>query len=177
MEITAQIIGFVAMAVSIAIFWQRKRKNMLVMKLTTDVLWASHHMMIFNYTAAVTTAVAILREFVFYNYDKKWARSKWWSVVFSAVFAAAAVITWRDAYSIIPAISCILSTVAYGSKSVMKIKVFAFLASVGMLINGIHYRSLPTFVNECLTELSIISAICITAYKEKNREDEDFVDL
>ena len=95
MQNVGQIVGFAAMAVSMLIYLQRKRKNILILKLSSDVLWALHHLMILSYTAALTTAIAIFREIVFYNYDKKWAKSRWWSVGFSLVFVMAALFTWK----------------------------------------------------------------------------------
>ena len=116
MQNVGQIVGFAAMAVSMLIYLQRKRKNILILKLSSDVLWALHHLMILSYTAALTTAIAIFREIVFYNYDKKWAKSRWWSVGFSLVFVMAALFTWKDAFSIIPAIGTVLTTVAFGEQ-------------------------------------------------------------
>ncbi len=169
-----QTVGFIAMLVSVAIYWQRKRKNIIFMKLTTDVLWALHHLLIFSYTAAATATAAIFREFVFYNYDKKWAKSRMWQISFSLLFAVAAVVTWKDCFSIIPAISSILTTIAFGNKRIFIIKLFAFAASVGMMIYGIHYHSAATIVNECLTQSSIIAAAgigCINKRRNKNESN------
>lgn len=170
MENIGQIIGFAAMAVSILIYLQRKRRNILALKLSTDVLWALHHLLISSYTAAATTAIAIFREIVFYNYDNKWAKSKWWCAGFSAVFVLAAILTWKDAFSIIPAVSTVLTTVAFGSKRVFVTRIFAFLASVGMLIYGQHYHSAAIIVNEIFTESSIIVSFIISYYMKRKGE-------
>lgn len=158
------------MAVSVLIYLQRKRRNILALKLTTDVLWSMHHLLIFSYSAAATTTIAILREIVFYNYNKKWAKSTWWSVGFSTVFILAALMTWKDAFSIIPALSSILTTVAFGSKKIAITRMFAFLASVGMLFYGVHYNSAATVANECLTQLSIIVSVIICHYLNRKGE-------
>lgn len=166
-----QIIGYVAMFVSIMIYFQRKRKNVLMLKLTTDVLWATHHLMIASIPAAATTTFAIFREIVFYNYDKKWAKSTWWKVFFSTGFVIAALLTWKDYFSIVPAIASVLSTIAFGSKKLSVTKIFAFLSSVGMLIYGIHYGSSATVVNECITEASIIiSAFVSIVLLKRNKK-------
>ena len=170
MENAGQLIGFAAMAVSIIIYWQRRRKNRLILKLTSDVLWALHHLMIFSYTAAATTTIAIFREIVFYNYDKKWAKSKWWSIVFSTAFIMAALLTWNDVFSIIPAMSSVLATIAFGNKKLSVTRTFAFAASAAMLIYGLHYHSIATAINEFLTELSIIASIIICQYMKRKGE-------
>lgn len=159
MDKIGQIIGFAAMAAAVLIYPQRKRRNILTLKLSTDVLWATHHLLIFSYTAAAVSAIAIFREIVFYNYDKKWAKSKWWSVGFSVIFFLAVLLTWKDIFSIIPAVGTVFTTIAFGSEKVTVTRIFAFFASVGMLIYGVHYNSAATIANECLTQLSIIISV------------------
>lgn len=173
MENIGQIIGFAAMVVSILIYLQRRRKNILILKLTTDVLWTLHHLLIFSYTAAVTTSIAIFRELVFYNYEKKWAKSKWWSVAFSLAFVLAAVFTWKDIFSIIPAVGTILTTVAFGSKNMTVTRIFASIASLGMLIYGLHYNSIPTVINECLTQLSVAVSFIVGFHIRRKGERFD----
>lgn len=167
-----QIIGYIAMLVSMTIYFRRKRKEVLMLKLSTDVLWASHHLLISSFPAAATTTFAIFREIVFYNYDKKWAKSGWWKVFFSAGFIVAALLTWKDYFSIVPAAASVLSTIAFGSKKLSVTKTFSFLSSVGMLVYGIHYGSSATVVNECLTEASIlISVVTNIVLSEKNKNE------
>lgn len=167
MESIGQIVGFFAMGVSVLIYLQRKRRNILALKLTTDVLWALHHLLIFSYSAAATTSIAIFREIVFYNYDKKWAKSKWWSVGFSMTFIMAALLTWKDTFSIIPAIGTVLTTIAFGSKNTVITRIFASLASLGMLFYGIHYGSVPTVINECLTQMSVAVSFAAGFFMKK----------
>lgn len=170
MNNAGQFIGYIAMAVSVMIYFRRRRKDILIMKLITDVLWAMHHLLILSYTAAMTTSMAIFREIVFYNYDKNWAKSKWWRVGFSALFVAAALFTWKDYFSIVPAVSSVLTTVAFGSKKLSFTRTFAFAASVGMMIYGIHYNSTATVINECMTEFSIIASVFVSRYVKRKDE-------
>lgn len=171
MKNIGQIIGFLAMAVSVLIYLQRKRRNILALKLTTDVLWAIHHLLIFSYSAAATTTIAIFREIVFYNYDKKWAKSKWWGIGFSMTFILASLLTWKDAFSIIPAFGTILTTIAFGSKNTTITKIFASLASLGMLFYGLHYSSVPTVINECLTQMSVAVSFIVGFFMRRSDKD------
>lgn len=173
MENVGQIIGFAAMAVSVLIYLQRRRRNILALKLTTDVLWAMHHLLIFSYSAAATTTIAIFREIVFYNYDKKWAKSKWWGIGFSMAFILASLLTWKDAFSIIPAFGTILTTIAFGNKNMTITRIFASLASVGMMIYGLHYNSVPTVINECLTQLSVAVSFVVGFHIKRKGERFD----
>lgn len=155
MNYIGQLVGIAAIIVSLFIYIQPNRYRMVFLKLVTDFLWVLHHVSILSYTAVATTGIAIFREIVFLPERK----SKYNNVilfVFSVLFVAAAIFTWKDGFSVFPAIASVLSTVAFGSNKVRLIRIFAFMSSVCMFIYGIHYFSIPTMINEVLVESSII---------------------
>ncbi len=150
-----QIVGIAAILVSSLIYLQPKRKLVILCKLITDFLWIAPPFLIFSYTAAATTSAAVFRELIFMQ-NKKWARSKIWLYIFSAVFILSSVLTWKNIYSIFPAVSSIFATIAFYSTDMKKIRIFGFISSVGMLAYGIHYFSVPTIINEIIVETSIV---------------------
>ena len=154
MNYSGQLIGIIAIGVSFLIYIQPSRFKMVLLKLVTDILWVAHHISISAYTAAVTTGIAILRELVFLP-KRKSTYNGFILFVFSAFFVLAAVFTWKDGFSVLPAIGSVLSTVAFGSYRTKLIRVFALLSSICMLIYGIHYFSIPIVTNEILVESSI----------------------
>ena len=153
-----QTIGVLAIIVSALIYIQPNRYRMVFLKLVTDFLWVAHHILIFSYPAAATTGIAILREFILLPKGKN-NHNKAVLVVFSALFAATAVFTWKDSFSVLPAIASVLSTVAFGSSKIRLIRIFAFMSSVCMFVYGLHYFSIPTIINEILVEGSIIFSL------------------
>lgn len=165
--ILGQIIGIAAILVSSVIYVQPKRKLVIFLKLITDFLWIAHHLMIGSYTAAATTSAAVFRELIFMQ-NKKWAKNKVWLYIFSAVFVLSAFFTRKDFFSVFPVVSSILSTVAFFSTDMKKIRIFGFASSVGMFVYGIHYLSVPTIINEILVETSIIT-ILIKNKRTENR--------
>ena len=164
--ILGQIMGIAAILVSSVIYVQPKRKLVIFLKLITDFLWIAHHLLICSYTAAATTSAAVFRELIFMQ-NKKWARNKAWLYIFSAVFILSAFLARKDIFSVFPAVSSILSTVAFFSTDIKKIRIFGFASSLGMLVYGIHYFSVPTIINEIMVETSIITILI------KNRRAEN----
>ena len=155
MNYIGQFIGILAIVVSFFIYIQPTRYRMVFLKLITDFLWVVHHISIFSYPAAATTSISIARELVFLP-KRKDEHKGLILVVFSALFVTASVLTWKDGFSVLPAIASVLATVAFGSNRTRLIRIFAFMSSVCMFIYGIHYFSIPTIVNEILSEGSII---------------------
>ena len=167
MEISGQFIGLAAMIMSWIVFIQHKRKNILLSKLMCDILWTVHYIMFLSYSAAAVTTIAIFRECVFYNYDKNWAKSKLWSPAFLLLFMVSAVITWKNVYSLIPAMSTVLTTIAFRNGNISITRLLAFIASAGMLIYGINCNSIAVIINECVTESVIVFVTLKFALKNK----------
>lgn len=155
MNYIGQLIGIIAIGVSFLIYIQPSRFKMVLLKLVTDFLWVAHHVSISAYTAAAATGIAIIRELIFLP-ERKDSYNKLILFVFSSLFALAAVLTWKDNFSVFPAIGSILSTVAFGSYRIRLVRAFSLLSSICMLIYGIHCFSIPTVINEILVEGSII---------------------
>lgn len=155
MNYIGQLVGIIAIGVSFLIYIQTSRYKMVLLKLVTDVLWVAHHFLIFSYTAAATTGISALRELVFLP-KKKNTYNGIILFLFSLLFVTVAMLTWKDNFSIFPAIASVLATLAFGSNRVNLIRFFAFLSSICMLIYGVHYFSVPTVINEILTQASII---------------------
>lgn len=153
-----QFIGIIAIVLSFFIYIQKGRFQMLLLKLFTDILWVAHHLCIFSYTAAATTGISVLREVVFFRIGNSIYR-KIVSALFIVCYAVAAAFTWKDGFSILPAVASVEATLAFGNEKVEHIRFFAFLASVCMLIYGVHYFSVPTMINEVLTQGSILISV------------------
>ena len=162
MELIGQIFGFSAVALATVIYLQKDRKNILAVKLLTDILWVVHHFLIGNTIAAVTTGIAIAREILLMK-----KRRFFLLIVFPLLFFIPLFFTYKNITSIIPPVASSISTVGFYNNNVKYIKLFAFSASVLMLIYGAFNNSAATVVNEMLV-LSSIAFSQIKAETEKH---------
>ena len=109
-----QAVGVFAMIESFFIFQVTDRRKMVTLKLIDDILWVAHFLLIGGYTGALTTAIAIGRELIFYcKGNARWANSIQWAFGFSLIFAACAPLTWVDIFSIFPAAASISAMWAF----------------------------------------------------------------
>ncbi len=171
MEIIGQSLGLVAMLVSFVIYQQSNRGRMVFWKLVTDVLWATHFFLIGGLTAALTTAMAISREIVFYNKDKKWGKSPLWAVLFVLTFAAAAALTWEDVFSLLPSCGSIIATFAYWQSDSKRAKILLVPTAICMFVYNLYNCSYAGVANEVITLISLLIYF-IRAKKACSRESE-----
>ena len=165
MEILGQLIGFAAMGVSFFIYQQKKRENVIILKLITEFLWIAHFAFIGGYTAMTTTGIAVFSEIVFLNNDKKIFSGKWCLYFFIAAFFASLIFTYDGIASVFPVISSSIATIGFWNKKVSKMQVFFFIQSIGMLIYNIVVFSIAGICNELITISSLIIAIIRNRFK------------
>lgn len=151
-----QVVGVIAMIESFFIFQVTDRRKMVAMKLLDDLLWVTHFILISEYTAALTTGIAVFREIIFYHRGKqKWASSILWAVGFSVAFAACAPFTWVDIFSIFPAAASVVSTWVFWVNRTKTAKLIQLPSAVCMFIYSIVYSSYSGLLTQIITIVSI----------------------
>ena len=78
----ASIVGALGIGANVIIYQQKNGKKLLFYKLISDFLWAAHYFLLGAVSAALVAVIGIFRETVFFNQDKKWAKSNLWLVFF-----------------------------------------------------------------------------------------------
>ena len=166
MEIIGQICGFVAMLTTFVMYQQKNLIRIREFKLAIDIFWTLHFLLIGSMSAFATTGLAIFREIVFINKGKKWAQSRLWIVLFSVVFLISSMITWKNVYSVIPAMASTLTTFAFWSNSVVKNKLLILPSTVGMFFYNLQARSIAGVINEVISVISIIAYFVIKHFEK-----------
>lgn len=168
MKIIAEIVGYMAVATTFIMNQQSSRKRIILFRLIMDFLWITHFLLLHDgYTIVLTTTIAVFRELVFYNRDKKFFSSKIWLAVFIVITASTPIFSWIGIVSIFPAINAILATVSFWIKSVKTTKKLLFLSSVCQMIYLIAVQSYSAITGEILAMMSIIFFF-IRNYKKEN---------
>ena len=128
-------------------------------------------MLIGGYTAAVSSGIAFFREIVFYQKgSKKWASSRWWLFVFTALTLALAPLTWQNFFSVLPVISSIVSIWVFWTNKTDTAKLIQLPASISMLVYSAAYRSYSGIVAQLISITSITTYFARKNIREKSNE-------
>ena len=161
MNIIGQIIGFIAIGANFIIYQQKNGKNLLTWKLSSDILWLVHYLLISANSAAAVAVVALVREIVLLkNGDSESLRKKCMGV-FIAISIVSGILTWKGAVSIFPCIASILANVSFCLSVPMISRILSFPISGCMLICDIFSGSISGIVNEVFTMISSVIGICV----------------
>ena len=155
----ASIVGALGIGANVIIYQQKNGKKLLFYKLISDFLWAAHYFLLGAVSAALVAVIGIFRETVFFNQDKKWAKSNLWLVFFILCSICVAVFTWKSAFSILPAVASVLSIISFWKNDPKLSRCLAFPISISMLTYDLYCISYMGMVNEIFTIFSSILGI------------------
>ncbi len=109
-----QILGFLITFVCFFIYYGKSRKQILIAKLTSDLLNVIQQALIGAYTGSLINMIATVREIVFYHRGKrKWASSILWLFLFLGLMGAAPLLTWNGPISLLPAVGSAFAVIAF----------------------------------------------------------------
>ena len=159
-EYIAQVFGGVAIVMSLIVYSRKKKTHLLTFKAVQDLCWLSHYLLLSAYSAAATSALCVVRSAVFYRTGKETRSSKLPLAIFLALYALSAVLTWKSVFSIFPAVSSSISTVAFWMKNPNHTRVLAISAALCTLTYNITVaHSLSVYVGVSFTILTSVASL------------------
>ena len=167
MMLVGKIVGYIAIVASVLIYQQKTRKNLLISKAVTDVLWIIHYFLMGGYTGAAVTCVALVREVVFFRSDWRNKNSKLILVVSLCISAVCTALTWDGVFSIFAMLCSMLSIVSFWIGEPKVSRIMAFPISGCMLIYGVANGSVAVLINEVLVMISSVIGILQHDRKKK----------
>ena len=161
-DVLAQIFGFAGIAVSLIIYAPKTRSKILVCKFISDVLWFLNYLLVGAYTGAVLNVVAMGRETVFYNRErKKWADHLIWLYVFIAITLLSPILeliksSELSLIPLLPAVGSVFAVISFYSKKPSVMRIFGFIAQVFWLAYGICIFNISAVICNVLTITSAL---------------------
>ena len=163
----SMLFGVLGIGANIVIYQQNSGKKLLLYKMVSDVLWALHYFSLYATSAGAIALIGLCREFVFFNQNKKWAKSNWWLVLFIMCSVASAVLTWKSIFSVLPAVASVISIISFWKNKPKLSRILAFPISTAMMTYDFYCLSFMGIVSECFTIFSSVVGI-IRYSKNKN---------
>ena len=156
-----QIIGFIAIGANFIIYQQKNEKNLLIWKLSSDILWLIHYLLISAHSAAAVAVASSVREIALLKSGDSVSMKKRWMAVFIVFSIVSGILTWKGVFSIFPCIASILANISF-CLSVPKLsRIISFPISGCMLTYDVFSGSISGIVNEVFTMISSIIGIYV----------------
>ena len=173
LKLIGEIIGFVAIGENFFIFLSNRREHILIFKFISDILWGINNLLLGGITGAILNLVAMGRETVFFNRDKrKWASSSIWLVVFLAITAISPVISLVSGkegwYAILPALGSMAAVIGFYSRKPAITRYISLVANGLWLVYAVFVWNISSIVcNIVLLTSAVIGTILAAVNKKK----------
>lgn len=154
-QIVGQVVGFLAMLISLFAFAFVSRKKILATKLSTDVLWVVSFALCGAASGAVTNGVSAIRETVFYFKKESWKRKWYIPAAFLAFYAGSALLTWAGSLSLLPLIASVFSVLGLWASEPLHTKLWLFPALSIWLIYSLSTHSVMAAGSNVLSLISV----------------------
>lgn len=156
MKILTQIIGIAAMVASVYSFQLNKHKHIMIAQIIATALFGIQYYFLGAFTGTALDAVAVVRDIVFYNKDKKWASGNVWTVLFSLMMVVFGIVTYQGWVSVFMIISMVFNTITFSFTNPKLVRRTILIASPFMLVYNILTGSAGGIINEVFAEISSV---------------------
>lgn len=163
----SNIFGMLGICSTVLIYQQKTRKCLVLSKLLSDVIWFLYYFSLPAYSGAAIAVIGMIREIVFVNKEKKWAKHPLWLVFFLVLSFGCAVFTWKKAFILLPCIASAVSVISFWIGNPRLSRILSYPISACMLTYDVACGAVLGIVNELFTVISsIIGAIRLDRKKE-----------
>ena len=180
-EITAQVIGILAMIMNCLSYQQKGRNGILFFQLGGSILFSINFFMLGAISGAILNLVGIARVLVFLSKEKLNAKHPLWLALFITLYALSYVLiftvfntpfTLKNAIlEILPVIAMTLTTISFRFSNAKAIRIFGIFNSPLWLIYNIFSFSIGAICSEIINLISIVVGIIRHDIKRENKEE------
>ena len=168
-EITAQIIGLIAMFFNLFSYQQKTRKGAIICQLFGTILFTINFFMLGATVGAIMNFIGALRAVIFINKEKLKADHIGWFISFTVIYIASYVLTFtvldkqptavNFVLEFLPVIGMVATTHSYRLTDAKAIRKFGLISAPVWLIYNIANFSVGAIICEVLSLASIIIGI------------------
>ena len=164
---TAQIIGFIPLALSFFTFLSNKRAKIIFIKIITDCMWVLHFFLLGEIVGGSVNAINTVRNVIFSQKHRRWASHIAIPIIFGALTVGSALLRWQEWYSFLPMLGSLLAVIGFWCNDPRNIRRLNLPAVLLWLIYGIITGS----ISATLCNVFSIISILIAEIKEHAKKD------
>ncbi|MBQ3178261.1 MAG: YgjV family protein [Clostridia bacterium] len=167
----AQIIGVFGLICSLLSFQMKNRKWIMAFQMTASLSFSTQLFMLGAVTGGCVDMISFIRTMIFSQNSKKWASSPVWLYVFIVIMILTGILTWQNAWDILPIAGSILSTVALWMKREKHIRMISLTVGPCWLVYNLVKGAWSGALNEVLAMTSIVIGLIQNDREKKNKTE------
>lgn len=160
-EVFVQLIGVIGIIAGLSAFQCNKHSHALALKMTEEGAFGIQYFLLGGYTGAVLNLVGIFRNLIFAylgNRDKQ-KELKYARMILGALFAVLGLLSWEGYISILIIFAKVLSTLAYGTTNMKKMRIMLSVTCVCWICYNYYIGSVAGVISDGCNFVSVIIGI------------------
>lgn len=160
-EIIVQLIGVIGIIAGLSAFQCNKHSHALALKMTEEGAFGLQYLLLGGYTGAVLNLVGIFRNLIFTHLGKKDKQNAltYARVILGILFAVLGFLSWEGYISILIIFAKVLSTFAYGTTNMTKMRLMISISCICWICYNFHINSIAGMVSDSCNFASVIIGI------------------
>lgn len=170
MDFVIQMIGFIGLGLGILAFQFKDHKHIVTYKMASEIVFSLQYLLLGAWAAALLDFASATRNMMFCKLAKKGQSTTPLIYIFGAFVVVVGILTFDGPISCMLIVAKLLTTISYGMKNERLLRYIALPSCVFWCIYNVYIGSLGGAIGDCLTLISLISAICKFDFpRHKNR--------
>ena len=172
-ELIGQILGIIAVVFSILSYQMNTSRSLLFVQTAASGIFCIHYLMIGAYSGLAINFVAIVRNLVLANKDKKIFSYRAWPWIFAMLMAVMGLVTSAGWHSLLYAGAVAINTVCLASPSAQFVRKSILVTCPMVLVYNIIEHSVGGCINETMAMLSAVIGIVRYLHEEKKKTSDE----
>ena len=160
MDFVIQSVGFIGLALGVLAFQFKKHKHIVICKMASEIVFSLQYLLLGAWPAALLDFASAARNLLFCMLAKKGRSTTPLIYIFGAFVVVVGILTFDSPISLMLIAAKLLTTISYGMKNERLLRYIALPSCIFWCIYNLYIGSLGGAIGDCLTLLSLVSAIC-----------------
>lgn len=159
-QIIAQSIGFIALALVFLSYQFNKRSTILLFLILVQILFVIHYGLLGAWIGSAMNLVSAIRTYIFKQRENhSWANQRFWPYLFMSISWLSGIFTWNSLLCILPIIAMTIDTWVAWTLKPKTIRFLTLIPRPMWFIYDITVHSYPGLIGETVTFVSVLIGI------------------
>ncbi len=160
-EILINFFGIAGILAGFCALQCNKHLQVVCLKMAEEGIFGVQYILLGGITGGILNLVGIFRNLLFAYFGEKNNQKmlKFTRIGFAVLLAAIGFITWDGYISLLVIFAKVLSTIAYGTTNVTKMRLILCISSTCWICYGIYVGSVTSTLNDSVNLLSVLISI------------------
>lgn len=165
--LVSQILVILATIFISVTYFEKNRKNILILFIFYSVLYGIHYLLLSALTGFFMNMVSIGRNIIFYRHEKKkQENSIYFLIILFIIIILFGVFSYNDMFSIISMSASLISTYSVWQRNIKVYRVLAIIVSICFIIYAIHINSLFAIITEVILLMAEFIGVLLLVLKK-----------